>query len=66
MGRKPVERGREAERLLRGDSVERGHVGEHGMAEGDRARLVEQHGPRLAEALDRPGALHHDPGPGGA
>ena len=46
-----VDRGREAERLFRSQAAERHDPFELRLAEGERARLVEQHGSGSAEPL---------------
>jgi hypothetical protein len=59
MRREPVERSSEPQHLAFWQAVQGGDVGELRVAERDRTGLVEQHRARLAQPLDRPGALDH-------
>ena len=59
-----VDRGREAERLFRSQAAERHDPFELRLAEGERARLVEQHGSGSAEPLQSARPLDDDTGPG--
>jgi hypothetical protein len=52
-----VDRGGQPQEFPRREAVERHDLADLGRADGQRAGLVEQHGPRLAERLDRTGAL---------
>jgi hypothetical protein len=61
-----LERGGEPQRFISRQAVEEGDVGELRPAERDRPSLVEQDRARLAQPLDRPRALDHDPGAGRA
>ena len=65
VGRHLVERGGEPERLVGVEVSERDDALELGLPEGERAGLVEQHGLRPAEPLERAGALDDDAGPSG-
>ncbi len=60
MGGEPVDAGRQTKRLVRVEPVEGHERFELGLAEGDGARLVEENRVRLAELLDRSGALDDD------